>query len=426
MQASSSAAPRARQLLYIGLALALFVLPLVVTSEYRLGIATQMGVYVLVAIGLNLLTGYGGQVSLGHGALVAVGAYCTALTTVDLHWSFWSGAALGMGVTAAVGALMALPAFRLSTWYFALITLGFAQVVEGLLTEWRGLTHGFAGVVGIQMPSLLGYTFLPRDLYWLILAIVIAAMLMVANLLRSRFGRALMAVRDNPAAAAASGVSLVSIKMFAFVFSAAIAGLAGALFAAQQSPVITPDHFTADFHRQLMTRCKRLDLFPIESLHRLLCQRDQLLSAIPIPNAELGAGRARRRPRPTASNTEAHPAEKGAAPLQVDRAHFPPKARCTRETLPATAGSGINLMREPGVRLAALPRPKREPTRARRRASRVAPKYERRWRDTLAAQIPGPRCYKPPRPFSDYFHVVGLRLWSLHHSPSPHSPVPFG
>ena len=132
-----------------------------------------------------------------------------------------------MVAAAAVGAVMALPAFRLSTWYFALITLGFAEVVGGLLTEWRALTHGFAGVVGIPKPVVLGHMLTSSDLYWLALSLNVVALLGMANLLRSRFGRALVAVRDNPVAATAAGVSLVRIKMMAFVVSAAMAGLAG-------------------------------------------------------------------------------------------------------------------------------------------------------------------------------------------------------
>ena len=136
--------PRTRPALLFTLALALYLAPFAIGTEYRLFIATQMAAYVLVAIGLNLLNGYGGQVSLGHGALVAIGAYTVALAMVDHQWSFWPAALLAMVAAAAVGAVMALPAFRLSTWYFALITLGFAEVVGGLLTEWRELTHGFA------------------------------------------------------------------------------------------------------------------------------------------------------------------------------------------------------------------------------------------------------------------------------------------
>ena len=104
-----------------------------------------MAAYVLVAIGLNLLNGYGGQVSLGHGALVAIGAYTVALAMVDHHWSFWPAALLAMVAAAAVGAVDGAAGLPASTWYFALITLGFAEVVSGLLTEWRELTHGFAG-----------------------------------------------------------------------------------------------------------------------------------------------------------------------------------------------------------------------------------------------------------------------------------------
>jgi ABC-type branched-subunit amino acid transport system ATPase component/ABC-type branched-subunit amino acid transport system permease subunit len=240
------ARPSARRIGYGLVLLAIFALPLVVPSEYRLFIATQMGVYLLVALGLNFLTGYGGQVSLGHGALVAVGSYAAGIAMVDHHWSFWTAAPLAMVAAALIGSLMALPAFRLSTWYFALITLGFAQVAQGLMIEWRGLTHGFAGLVGIHAPGIAGHALDARELYWLVAAVLVVCFVGLGNLIDSRFGRALVAVRDNPAAAIASGVSLARLKMFAFVLSAAIAGLAGALFAVQKT-VITPDDFTADF-----------------------------------------------------------------------------------------------------------------------------------------------------------------------------------
>ena len=234
--------------LWIGaaLVLALALFPLVIKSQYQLFIATQVGVYLMVAIGLNFLTGFGGQASIGHGALMAIGAYTAAILMVDHHWSFWPAACAGMVLTAVGGALMALPAFRVSTWYFALITLGFAHVVSGMLVEWGGLTHSFDGIVGIPMPSLFGVSLGPRGLFWLVAGLNVVAFIVVRNLVRSRVGRGLIAVRDNPAAAMASGVSLVGVKMFAFVFSAVLAGLAGALFAVQKT-VITPDDFTAEF-----------------------------------------------------------------------------------------------------------------------------------------------------------------------------------
>jgi branched-chain amino acid transport system permease protein len=232
--------------LTLGLAVAVVAaFPFVIHGGYILYLGTQVAIYLLVAMGLNLLSGYAGQPSLCHGALLAVGGYVTALATTDHGWSFWPAALSGMAMTAAVGALIALPAFRVSAWYFALITLAFADVVGGMLVEWSGLTHSFAGVVGIPMPSLFGTELSSRALFWLVAAIDILCFLMIANLIRGRFGRGFAALRDNDAAARASGISLVGLKMTAFVVSAAITGLAGAFYAVQKS-VITPDDFTAD------------------------------------------------------------------------------------------------------------------------------------------------------------------------------------
>jgi branched-chain amino acid transport system permease protein len=221
-------------------------IPLWFRGEYVLFIATQAGVMMLVAIGLNFLTGYAGQVSLGHGALVGLGGYATALLMVDAHWSFWAAAAAGMAIATVAGLVMALPALRLSTWYFALVTLTFAQVVTDLLVEWRGLTRGFSGIVGIPAPSIGGRTLSPAEAYLTVAACGVLAFLAIRNLTRSRYGRGMVAARDNPLAASASGVSLLRIKLFAFAVSAALAGLAGAFYAVQKS-VLTPEDFSADF-----------------------------------------------------------------------------------------------------------------------------------------------------------------------------------
>ncbi|MDB5732162.1 MAG: transporter, partial [Variovorax sp.] len=168
------------------------------------------------------------------------------LLMVDAHWSFWTAALAGMAVSTAAGLVMALPALRLSTWYFALVTLTFAQVVTDLLVEWRGLTHGFSGIVGIPAPSIGAHTLSPAQVYLAVAACVVLAFLALRNLTLSRFGRGMVAARDNPLAATASGVSLLRIKLFAFAVSAALAGLAGAFYAVQKT-VITPEDFTADF-----------------------------------------------------------------------------------------------------------------------------------------------------------------------------------
>ena len=233
--------------LALGAAAALLLaLPLVWRGELVLFLATQALVMMLVAIGLNFLTGYAGQVSIGHGALVGLGAYTTALLMVDAKCSFWLAAPAGMAVATGAGLLMALPALRLSAWYFALVTLTFAQVVTDLLVEWRGVTRGFSGIVGIPAPALFGRPMTPREVYVALAICVGLAFWGVRNLVHSRFGRGMVAARDNPLAASASGVSLWRIKLFAFAVSAAIAGLAGAFFAVQKT-VITPEDFNADF-----------------------------------------------------------------------------------------------------------------------------------------------------------------------------------
>ena len=220
--------------------------PLWFRGDFILFVATQAGVMMLVAIGLNFLTGYAGQVSLGHGALVGLGSYATALLMVDAHWSFWAAALAGMAVSTVAGLVMALPALRLSTWYFALVTLTFAQVVTDLLVEWRGLTRGFSGIVGIPAPTIGGRPLTPTEVYLAVAACVVLAFFAIRNLTRSRYGRGMVAARDNPLAATASGISLLRIKLFAFAVSAALAGLAGAFYAVQKT-VLTPEDFSADF-----------------------------------------------------------------------------------------------------------------------------------------------------------------------------------
>lgn len=224
----------------------LALVPAVIDGKFLVFQATQACIYMIVAMGLNVVAGYAGQTSLAQGALVAIGAYASALLMVKLQLSFWVAAPLAMVLTSAAGALVALPALRLSTWYFALISLTFASVVGELIVEWRSLTGGFTGIVDIPRPSLGGYTFTDHGLYLLVLAAAVLTFLVLRNLVNSRFGRAMVAVRDNPLAATASGASLLSIKMFAFIVSAALAGLGGAFFAVQKS-VISVDDFGTDF-----------------------------------------------------------------------------------------------------------------------------------------------------------------------------------
>lgn len=224
----------------------LAAMPLVVRSDYVLFLLTQAAILYLVAIGLNFLTGYGGITSIGHGALVAVGAYSAGIASVDYGLSFWLALPIGMLTTSFCGLLLALPAFRLSTWYFALITLGFGSVVTGLITELSWLTHGFNGIIGIPLPGFFGWTVTSRSLFWVVAVAAFGAFLITRNLIGSRVGRALLAIKESPLTAVSVGVRIGAVRIAAFVYSAALAGIAGALFAANQG-VITPDDFSIHF-----------------------------------------------------------------------------------------------------------------------------------------------------------------------------------
>ncbi|WP_431906794.1 branched-chain amino acid ABC transporter ATP-binding protein/permease [Amycolatopsis thermoflava] len=238
--------PRARA---AGIALAAgaaAALPLVAGDPFVVYLATLVGIYVLVAMGLNLLFGYAGQVSLGHGALVAVGAYVAAVLTTAHEWSFWAALPVAMLGAGLVGSLMALPALRLSAWYLALITLAFGMVVNGLLVEMRAITGGFSGIFGVPRPEAGGLPLDDAGFFWLVLAFVVVTYLVLRNLVRSRVGRALISVRDAEEAARSAGANTVRLKVFAFFLSAVLAGAAGALLAGLKG-MVTPDDFTIDF-----------------------------------------------------------------------------------------------------------------------------------------------------------------------------------
>ncbi|MFD0899226.1 branched-chain amino acid ABC transporter ATP-binding protein/permease [Actinomadura sediminis] len=209
-------------------------------------LATTASIYVLVGTGLNIMFGYTGQVSLGQGALVAVGAYTTGVLMADHGWTFWAAAPAAVLVTTGAGTLMALPAFRLSSWYIALVTLGAAMAARSLLVEFEGLTGGWSGLVGIPRPAIGSRELGERDVLWLVIALNAVLFIMVRNIVDSRLGRGMMAVRDAPEMARSVGVGPVRAKLFAFACGGATAGLGGALLAVHHG-LVTPDDFTLDF-----------------------------------------------------------------------------------------------------------------------------------------------------------------------------------
>ncbi|RMF88126.1 MAG: branched-chain amino acid ABC transporter permease [Nitrospinota bacterium] len=200
-------------------------------SDYPLYLLSWALVFLIASIGLNLTLGYAGQVSLAHAAFFGIGAYTTAILT-NQGWSFWLALPLGGLLACAFGFVLGFPALRVQDHYLAMVTLGFNIVVFVLLRNWSGLT---GGVNGINPPRpTLGPLDLSGDLafYYVILVVAFAAILLADWVVRSKWGRAFRAMRENELAAAVHGVNLRNYKVLAFALGALYAGIGGGLFGA--------------------------------------------------------------------------------------------------------------------------------------------------------------------------------------------------
>lgn len=217
-------------LIWGGLLLLLFLAPLFLHG-YSLYILSLGGVYVIATIGLNLLTGYAGQVSIGHAGFLAIGAYAAALLLARAGLPFWLGLPLAGLITGLTGFILLIPALRLSTIYLAVATLGFGAAVYEILPRWSALTGGHQGM---RLPglSLFGLKLdTDMSLYLLSLIVTVIMILMARNIVYSKLGRAFIAIRDHETAAQALGISLPRYKAYAFFISAFYTGIAGGLYA---------------------------------------------------------------------------------------------------------------------------------------------------------------------------------------------------
>ena len=229
---------------WAALAVAGVGLPLLDDSYFGV-IAQRACIYWILVAGLNLVVGFAGQIAIGWVALLTLGAYTTAVLTagtVTTEWNPFLALAVSGVVGAVFGVVVGLPALRLRTFYFAMTTLGFATIVTQVALAWKSVTGGGIGTAGPVFP----WPFDPGwGFYYLCLILAALATWMTANIARSRFGRALVAIRDAEVAAEASGIAKPALLMAVFVFSGALAGVAGGLFSSLQS-YITPDAFTFD------------------------------------------------------------------------------------------------------------------------------------------------------------------------------------
>jgi ABC-type branched-subunit amino acid transport system permease subunit len=250
-------------------------------GNHLVSTAADAGVYVLLAIGLNVVVGFAGLLDLGYAAFFAIGAYTYGMLAssqlagsplhVSVHLPFWLLLFVAIFVAASFGAMLGAPTLRLRGDYLAIVTLGFGEIVPRLfrffgagspIGNWTGGVNGIAAIDPPKLPAFLSGPWFgtnwpiavvapfdfsdgnwaPMDYYWLIIILVAICIMLVTNLQNSRIGRAWMAVREDEVAAAASGINTIAVKLLAFAIGASFSGFAGCFYAAKLS-LVSPENF---------------------------------------------------------------------------------------------------------------------------------------------------------------------------------------
>ena len=214
-------------------------------NRYYLTLANTIGIATIGAIGLNILVGYTGQISLGQGGFMAVGAYTAAILTINMGMPWWASTLIACVVTAIVGALFGIPSLRLKGLYLAIATLASQEIIIWVVTHWDAVTGGVDALV-VPAPMLFGITMSSDfNFYWLVWALAGVTALLTANLFRTHIGRAFVAIRDQDIAAEVMGINLFKYKLLSFGVSSFFVGMAGALTAHYRS-IVTWERFTID------------------------------------------------------------------------------------------------------------------------------------------------------------------------------------
>lgn len=222
----------------------LLAVPWLSGTDYRLHIANMVGIYTILATGMNLAMGYCGMLNLAIGGLYGVGAYAAALATTQLKLPFLVGVLAGAAAASLAGAAVGIPSLRVRSHYLAMVTLGLGEVLHMVFLNWVGATRGAEGLSGIPVAEVLGVALDTEARWWyLILAVATGMHLLAWRLVNSHLGRAMVAVRDDYIAAQAAGVSIARQQILAFALSGLFAGVAGALYAHLMN-YISPDTFT--------------------------------------------------------------------------------------------------------------------------------------------------------------------------------------
>lgn len=213
-------------------------------GDYYLDVAILAGIYLILALGLNVVIGFAGLLNLGFAAFYAIGAYAYALLHTKVGFGFWTAMPGSLVLTTIAGFLLAVPALRLRGDYLAIVTLGFGEITRLILNNWDSLTHGPNGISGIARPGILDFPLNTlSSFYYLVLCCVIFTLFIIQRVHASRIGRAWIAIREDEIASSAMGIPATAYKLYAFAFGAFWASLAGSLFTAKMQ-FVSPESFT--------------------------------------------------------------------------------------------------------------------------------------------------------------------------------------
>ena len=243
-----------REIIYTGMLICTVgILPLILRSDYYLSVLVVIGLYTILVLGLNLLMGYAGQISLGHAAFFGLGAYTSGVLTATYGVHPVLAALLGLILVGCVAFVVGIPSLKLRGQYLAMATLGFGIIVYILFKEMGWLTGGPSGLRDIPRFSVLGFTF-DSDLknYYLVWGTTVFVLIVSNNIVHSRVGRALRALHTSEVAAAALGIDIQGYKLAVFIVSALFASIAGSLFAHVMN-FISPSSFGFHFSIVLVT-----------------------------------------------------------------------------------------------------------------------------------------------------------------------------
>lgn len=207
----------------------LAAVPLGVTNTYYLHLIETIMIYSILLFGLDIVVGYTGQVSLGHAGLFGIGSYVAGVLFFHLQMPIWVILPAAILIAAAFGAVLALPALRVTGPYLAMVTLAFGTIIQILINEMTFMTEGPLGIK-IPKPSIGGHILTKSEYFWLVGALLVISLIVVHRIMKSHLGRSFEALRDSPIASDCMGVSVYRHKVIAFVISAGFAGLAGALY----------------------------------------------------------------------------------------------------------------------------------------------------------------------------------------------------